>query len=395
MLGRQMLSVAIGWEVYERTHSALALGYIGLVQLLPVVLLVLPAGHIVDTRDRRKVLITAQWVNALATAGLAYTSLFAGPVWLMYAWLIVVGIGNAFHRPANAALLPQVVSPANFTHAVTWSSILFQMASILGPALGGIVIGIFHHAHLVYLTDCMCCILFALILLMVKSRKQEVIKKEMNLKTLASGLSYVWETKIILAAITLDMFAVLFGGAIALLPIFARDILKVGPSGLGWLQTAPSLGAIATGLILARQRGGIRKAGAWLMLTVIGFGLATIGFGLSRNFWLSFGMLFLTGVFDNVSVIIRQALVQLRTPDDMRGRVSAINYVFIGTSNELGGFESGLVAQWLGPIFSVVFGGIATIMTVLFIGGLWPALRTMDRLDEDRPPEENRLGDAG
>ena len=384
MMGRQMLSVAVGWEIYERTHSAMALGYIGLAQLLPVVLLVLPAGHVVDTRDRRKVLIAAQWVNVLATAGLFATSWWHGPVWLMYVWLALVGVGRAFHSPANAALLPQIVCASKFTNAVTWGSINFQAAAILGPALGGLLIALFHQAAPVYLLDSLCCALFGLFLLGVKSSQQVVERKEMTLRSLGSGLSFVWNTRIILAAITLDMFAVLFGGAVALLPIFAKDILHVGPTGLGWLQTAPSLGAIITGLLLAR-RPNFRHSGQWLMATVIGFGLATVGFGLSRHFWLSFGMLFLTGAFDNVSVVIRQALVQLRTPDAMRGRVSAINYVFIGTSNELGGFESGLVAQWFGPLFSVVFGGFATILTVLFCGSLWPELRQLDRLQEVEP----------
>lgn len=389
MMGRQMLSVAIGWEIYERTHSAMALGYIGLVQLLPVILLVLPAGHVVDTQDRRKVLMLAQWVNALATAGLLYTSISGGPVWVMYLWLALVGFGRAFHSPANAALLPQIVSDRNFTNAVTWGSINFQAAAILGPALGGLLIALFHQAFPVYLADFLCCTIFGLILMAVKSRKQAVVRKEMTLRTLASGFEFVWNTKLILAAISLDMFAVLFGGAVALLPIFAKDILHVGPSGLGLLQTAPSLGAILTGIMLARMPG-FRYAGKWLMMTVIGFGIATIGFGLSHNFWLSFGMLFLTGAFDNVSVVIRQALVQLRTPDAMRGRVSAINFVFIGTSNELGGFESGLLAQFFGPVLSVVFGGFATIITVLVTGAIWPELRTMDRL-ESEPAQEAGL----
>jgi MFS family permease len=389
MMGRQMLSVAVGWEIYERTNDPMALGCIGLAQLLPVVLLVLPAGHVVDTRDRRKVLMAAQWVNALATAGLIFTSVTGGPVWLMYVWLSLVGLGRAFHSPANAALLPEVVSEANFTNAVTWGSINFQAASILGPALGGILIGIFQQAWPVYLMDFLCCMLFGLVLLLVKSRRQGAMpKKEMTLGSLASGLSFVRNTKIILAAITLDMFAVLFGGSVALLPIYAKDILHVGPSGLGWLQTAPSVGAILMGLMLAR-RPGFRQAGKWLMLTVIGFGLATIGFGLSRHFWLSFALLVLIGAFDNVSVVIRQALVQLRTPDAMRGRVSAINYVFIGTSNELGGFESGLMARYFGPVFSVVFGGLATIVTVLITGAIWPELRNMDRLEEHPETESN------
>jgi MFS family permease len=203
----------------------------------------------------------------------------------------------------------------------------------------------------------------------------------MTLKSMLSGVEFVCKTRIILAAITLDMFAVLFGGAMALLPIYAKDILHVGPAGLGWMQAAPSIGAIGMGFFLAR-RPEFRKAGPTLLWTVIGFGFVTIIFGLSKNFWLSMGMLLLMGMFDNVSVIIRQALVQLRTPDEMRGRVSAINYVFIGTSNELGGFESGLVANWLGPVISVVLGGFATIATVLGVALLWPELRSLDHLHE-------------
>jgi MFS family permease len=384
MIGRQMLTVAIGWEIYEKTGSALALGYIGLVQLLPVIVLTLPAGHVVDTYDRRRVLMGAQVINSLATAGLVVLSITHGSVSAMYLCLVLVGIGRAFHSPANAALLPQIVSADNFTNAVTWSSIIFQAASILGPALGGILLGVFRQAAPVYMTDFVCGVTFWLILAVVKSRKLDLPKRDVTLRSLASGLEFVWNTKIILAAITLDMFAVLFGGAVALLPIFAKDILHVGPRGLGWLQTAPSIGAMIMGLVITRLPA-FRKAGAWLLWTIIGFAVATIVFGLSRNFWLSFAMLVLTGVFDNVSVIIRQALVQLRTPDEMRGRVSAINYVFIGTSNELGGFESGLVANFFGPVFSVVFGGFATIATVVATAWFLPQLRRLDRLESDVP----------
>lgn len=384
MIGRQMLTVAIGWDIYEKTGSALALGYIGLMQLLPVILLTLPAGHIVDTYNRKKVLIASQIINAIATAGLLILSLTHGSVEAMYACLLLVGIGRAFNSPANAALLPQIVSEHNFTNAVTWSSIFFQAASILGPALGGIMIGVFKNAAPVYFMDFFCGVLFWITLLFIKSRSLELPKRAVTLRSLVSGLEFVWNTKMILAAITLDMFAVLFGGAVALLPVFAKDILHVGPSGLGWLQTAPSLGAILVGFLVARMPG-FRNAGKWLLWCVIGFGLATIVFGLSKNFWLSFAMLMLSGAFDNVSVIIRQALVQLRTPDEMRGRVSAINYVFIGTSNELGGFESGLVANFFGPVFSVVFGGIATVVTVIMTGMIWPELRKLDRLEGEKP----------
>ncbi|WP_373531338.1 MFS transporter [Vampirovibrio sp.] len=384
MLGRQMLAVAIGWDIYEKTHSALALGLVGLAQLLPVILLTLPVGHWVDNHDRRKVLIFAQIINAAATGGLIFLSLTHGPVQAMYACLFLAGIGRAFHSPANAALLPQVVSERNFTNAVTWSSIFFQAAAILGPALGGLLIGLHHNATLVYTIDCLASLIFWGMLGWVKVRSLDMPKQAMTLKSMLSGLAFVVKTRLILAAITLDLFAVLFGGAVALLPIYAKDILQVGPSGLGWLQMAPSLGAIIMGLVLARY-GNFRNSGKWLLYTVAGFGVTTIVFGLSTHFWLSFFMLFLAGACDNVSVVIRQALVLLRTPDEMRGRVSAINYVFIGTSNELGGFESGTVAYFLGPVFSVVFGGFATIATVIATALLWPELRKLDWLHEPNP----------
>lgn len=387
MLGRQMLAVAIGWDIYEKTHSALALGLVGLAQLLPVILLTLPVGHLVDNHDRRKVLIVAQIINAMATGGLIALSLFHGPVEAMYLCLFLAGIGRAFHSPANAALLPQVVSERNFTNAVTWSSIFFQAAAILGPALGGLLIGLRHDATLVYAIDCLSSVIFLGMLGWVKVRSLALPKKAMTLKSMLSGLEFVIKTRLILAAITLDLFAVLFGGAVALLPIYAKDILHVGPSGLGWLQMAPSLGAIIMGFVLARC-GNFRHSGKWLLYTVAGFGITTLIFGLSTHFWLSFLMLLLAGACDNVSVVIRQALVMLRTPDEMRGRVSAINYVFIGTSNELGGFESGTVAYYFGPVFSVVFGGFATIATVIATAILWPELRKLDWLHEPKPSDE-------
>jgi MFS family permease len=399
LIGRQMLTVAVGWDIYEKTGSPLALGYIGLAQFTPVVLLTLHAGHVVDTHDRRKVLIGAQIVNALATAGLVLLSLTGGSVIAMYACLFLAGIGRAFHSPANAALVPQIVSIRNFTNAVTWSSITFQAASILGPALGGLLLGMTHSATPVYLADFLGTIVFWVFLLFIRNHpnyQPQALpepRKAVTMESLLSGLHFVRKTKIILAAITLDMFAVLFGGAIALLPVYAKDILHVGPGGLGWLQAAPSIGAILMGFVLARM-GNFRNAGTWLLWTVIGFGVATIVFGLSTNFWLSFFMLFLTGMFDNISVIIRQALVQLRTPDEMRGRVSAINFVFIGTSNELGGFESGLVAHWLGPVFSVVFGGVATIATVISVGLIWPELRRLDRLVPEPAREQQPAASA-
>lgn len=381
-IGRQMLTVAIGWEIYEKTHSPLALGYIGLAQFLPVLLLTLPAGQAVDHFDRRKVLIFSQVIGAMATAGLFWMSFTAGPVWSMYAFLVLAGISRAFNSPANSAIVPQIVSEENFTNAVTWSSMTWQTAAVMGPALGGLMIGTLHHAWPVYLVETVTGLMFLILLLFIRNKRQINPHRGVSWRSLVSGIEFVWNTKMILAAITLDMFAVLFGGAVALMPVYAKDILHVGPSGLGWLQAAPSIGAIAVGYFIAKIRE-FRNAGPLLMSCVIGFGLATIIFGLSKWFWLSFLMMLLAGGLDNVSVVIRNALVQLRTPDEMRGRVSAINFVFIGTSNELGGFESGVVANWFGPVFSVVFGGIATILTVILVSLKWPDLRHMDRIKEE------------
>jgi MFS family permease len=375
-LGKQMVIVAVGWELYERTHSAMALGFIGLAQLIPVILLTLPAGHVADHYERRRVVIGAQGLMLLATIGLALLSWQHGPVMGFYVCLFLIGVGRAFNSPANAALLPQVVSVGNFT-------VNFQIASILGPALGGFLIAASHGASAVYAIDIVCILVYLLALFGIRTSHREApVKKAMSLQTLGAGAAYVWSTPILLAAITLDMFAVLFGGAITLLPMYAKDILHVGPMGLGLLQAAPSLGAILMAFIIARY-GEIRRSGHVLLWAVAGFGVVMVVFGLSRSLWLSLAMLFLSGVFDNVSVVIRQALVQLRTPDELRGRVSAINYVFIGASNELGGFESGLVAHFFGPVFSVVSGGIATLLVVLGTAAFAPSLRRMDRLHDE------------
>lgn len=393
-IGRQMLTVAVGWDMYEKTGSALALGYIGLAQFTPVLLLMLPAGHIVDQFDRKKVLLMAQLFSMVATAGLFVNAILHGPPAIMYACIVLAGIGKAFYSPANAALIPQVVSEKNFTNAVTWGSINYQAASILGPTLSGLLIGMLHNAAPVYFVEFLSCLIFFVMLLgFIKHRPHQPTKSAMTWKSMLSGVEFVCKTRLILAALTLDMFAVLFGGAVALLPVYAKDILGVGPQGLGWLQSAPSIGAIGMGFFLAKQKE-IRNSGVTLLWAVIGFGIVTIVFGLSKNFWLSYAMLLIAGAFDNISVVIRQALVQLRTPDSMRGRVSAINYVFIGTSNELGGFESGVLANWMGPIFSVVFGGFATIATVIATGLVWPELRKLDQLHEAKYDEQTEKTSA-
>lgn len=387
--GQQMLDVAIGWELYERTHSALALGLVGLVLVVPIVALALPSGHLADRHERRGIVLATQLILAVCSLGLAVLSFERGPIPLVYVTLFVIGIALAFNRPATSAMLPQLVPAEDFANAVTWNSSGFQIASVVGPALGGAIIGIRKQAGPVYIVDAAMALAFFVCVWAMRARKVEGAgdRKAMTIQSLVAGVVYVWRSKVILAAITLDLFAVLFGGATTLLPIFAKDILHVGPAGFGWLRAAPSIGALAMAIAIT-HRPPMRRAGRSLLLAVAGFGAATIGFGLSRSFALSMVLLLIAGGLDNISVVVRHTLVQLRTPDAMRGRVSAVNGVFIDTSNELGGFESGVTAAWLGPVISVVAGGIITIAVVATVARLWPGLREMGNLAaEDWGPE--------
>lgn len=373
VLGMQMQTVAVGWEIYEKTGSALKLGFVGLAQFLPLVALALPAGHVADNFSRRHIVMVAQAAMAACSLGLALNSFHGGPVWVIYACLIGNGTARAFQGPAKSSLMPQVVPRAIFSNAVSWNSGAFELASMSGPAVGGALIAIFGGAHVVYVVNALAAITFLLLLVGIVVRAQTGEREPLTLASLVAGFKFVRQTEVVLGAMTLDMFAVLLGGATMLLPIYAKDILQVGPSGLGWLRAAPSIGAFITALALA-HRPPMRKAGRSLLLAVAGFGAATIVFGLSTNFWLSLTMLLLTGLFDSVSVVVRHTLVQVLTPDEMRGRVSAINGLFIGTSNELGGFESGLVAGFFGPVVSVVAGGVGTLVVVVAVALAWPRL---------------------
>jgi MFS family permease len=386
MFGRQMMTVAIGWELYDRTHSALVLGGIGLAQVIPIIVLFLPAGYIADRYSRKQVVMTSQVVLALASLGMAVLSYQRGSLLLIYGCLVVMGGAQSFSNPASSAFVSQVVPEHAYENATTWRSSISQLSSVLGPASGGFLLGLFHGATFVYVLSGGTCIVFVLLLLQMQVRQQVRQQKESaserrTLSSLVEGLRFLGQTQVMLAAITLDLFAVLLGGATTLLPIFAKDILHVGPTGLGWLQAADSMGAACMALALA-HRPAFKKAGRTLLLAVAGFGLATIVFGLSQEFWLSFLMLFLLGAFDNISVVIRSTLLLVRTPDEMRGRVSAVSSLFIGTSNQLGGFESGLVAQLIGPVLSVVTGGIGTLLVVLLIAWLWPDMRRLGALRE-------------
>lgn len=380
-LGSQMLGVAIGWELYERTDSALALGFVGLVQVLPVLLLSLPAGQVADRYDRKRVVLSTQCVLALCALGLALWSYAQGSLALAYGCLLLIGIARAFAGPASSTLLPQTVPQEAFLNAATWSSSTRQLAAVVGPALGGLLIARFGSATLVYILEALAALTFVLMVALIPRRSVDRPVEPTTLRSMLAGVGFIWRTRVILASITLDLFAVLLGGATALLPVFAKDILHVGPSGLGWMRAAPSIGAMVVALALAYLPP-FRHAGRTLLWVVAGFGLATIVFGLSRSLVLSTLMLVLLGAFDGVSVVIRSTLLLVRTPDEMRGRVNAVHSVFISSSNELGGFESGVAAALFGPVAAVVGGGIGTLLVVGLIAMLWPDVRRLGQLSE-------------
>jgi len=384
VIGAQMLEVAIGWELYERTHSAMALGFVGLVQVAPIYFLVLPAGHAADRFDRRWVAMLSLALLIATSLGLAAISYTQAPIPLVYVCLFFVGIALAFHRPAAAALLPQLVPPEDFTNAVTWSSTGWQAASVVGPALGGGLIALAHRAGPVYLADVALMSCFMVCLWSIRSRSAPRVTEAASAKSLLAGVRFVRHSPVIFGAITLDLFAVFFGGAMTLLPIFAKDILHVGPDGFGLLRAAPAIGAVIIAFAMAHAPP-LKQAGRAVLWSVAGFGVTTIIFGVSNWYWLSLFMMIAAGAFDMVSVVIRQTLVQVRTPDAMRGRVSAVNSLFIDTSNQLGGFESGTTAAWFGPIWSVVGGGIATLLVVAAVARWWPELRDLRTLDGPEP----------
>ena len=382
MFGQQMLTVALGWELYNRTGSALALGGIGLAQVIPLIILFLPAGYAADNVSRRYILIVTQTFSLLASLGLATLSFQRGPLLWVYGCLILLGAAQSFSFPSSSALVSQVVPEQSFENAITWRSSATQLSAVLGPTTGGFLIGLLGGASYVYLCSATCFLIVVILFLFMRVGPQKTSSaSNRKLSALIDGIRFLGRTQVMLAAITLDLFAVLLGGAVTLLPIFAKDILHVGPFGLGSLQAASSIGAVSMAFTLA-HRPAFKRAGPVLLLAVSGFGVATIIFGLSHWFWLSFLMLLILGALDNISVVIRATLVLIRTPDEMRGRVGAVNSLFIGTSNQLGGFESGVTAQLLGPIGSVVLGGIGTILIVLLVAILWPEMRRLSTLRE-------------
>ena len=395
VLGQQMLNVAVGWELYERTGSPLALGIVGLVEMIAMVCCTLPAGHLADNVDRKRIILAALLVSSCASLGLALISWRHAPVAWIYACLFIAAVARTFLWPASSAFLPSLVPREQFPRAVTWNSGAFQLSSVAGPALGGGLIALLHKysdhpAAFIYALNFLAAMTCFLCMKSVRAHHVVTNPEPMSLKSFATGFRFIFAQRLILGMITLDMFAVFLGGATALLPVYAKDILNSGADGLGLLQAALPLGSVACALFLA-HRPPMQKAGRALLCCVAVFGLATIAFGLSQWFWISFAMLFVCGAVDNVSVVVRHTSVQLLTPDEKRGRVSAVNSLFIGTSNELGGAESGFVAQWFGPslgntvamgsIISVVSGGIGTILVVAAVALIWPQIRKYGRLD--------------
>jgi MFS family permease len=413
VIGRLMLMVSIEWEIYARTHSATALGLVGLVIAFPVVLLSLPAGHIADRYQRKYIVLVTQALSAFCSLALAFVSWqhLAIPNWpllqrgnhflfgiasiferhtyfhfddvsipLIYLILLISATTRTFGWAARSSYFPQLVPRDAFANAVTWNSSVFQIGSVVGPAIGGFLI-VRAGFPFIYVLDAVCAMSFFLLVLPIRSSDHGISSERNAWRSLKEGIRFMLSKKVILATITLDMFAVLLGGATALLPIFADQILHCGPIGLGWMRAAPGVGAFIMALLIAYLPP-MKHAGKILLWCVTGFGLATIIFGVSHYLWLSLTMLFMTGVFDSVSVVVRHTLLQLLTPDTMRGRISAVNNIFIGTSNELGTLESGLTAALFGPVVSVVAGGIGTILVVLGVSWIWPETRKIGALDK-------------
>ena len=392
--GAEMQVVAVGWELYDRTGSASALGLVGLAMVIPVIALALPAGHAADRYDRKTLLMLAQGLTVIGSVGLAVLSYLRGPVGWTYACLALAGAAQAISMTTRGSILRQLVPDHLVGVAVTWNSSGWQVASVVGPALGGLIIALAGRAMPVYVLDAALALTVIWLLAPIRPRAVERMEGPASLGSFLAGFRFVKSSPLILATITLDLFAVLLGGAVALLPIFSRDILRTGPVGLGWLRAAPSIGAAITALTLA-HRPPLRRAGPALLWSVAGFGLATIGFGLSRNAYLSFVLLALTGAMDNISVVVRSTLMQVLTPNRLRGRVSAVNAIFIGCSNELGSFESGMTAAWFGPVPSVVGGGLGSLAVVFLTRAVWPGVARLGPLDRLKHPEDQLIEAPG
>src|SRR6202049_3167549 len=386
----EMQAVAVGWQVYEITKRPLDLGYVGLPQFLPSILLFPISGHASDRFERRHVLSACYGGYAVCFAFLlALAQRGVHSVHSIYVVLILIGVVRSFNSTASRSILPQLVPEEHFPNAVAWNASIFQAATILGPSFGGILYAAFRGPSVVYVVAMLTAIGATVSSFRIKPEvKARPPREPMSLKTVFAGLHYIWRKKLILGAISLDLFAVLLGGAVALLPVYAREILHTGPWGLGLLRTAPGVGAALMAVLLAHRplRG---RSGPTLLWSVAGFGIFTIIFGLSRSLTISLIALLLLGASDMVSVIIRATLTQLATPDEMRGRVTAVDMIFIGTSNEFGQFESGVTAQWFGTVPAVVLGGVGTLVVIAVWAWKFPELRRAGELSAMRSVAED------
>jgi MFS family permease len=396
-LGQQMLVVAVDWELYERTHSALPLAFVGLSVMIPMILCTLPAGHFADTFSRKSIILAATLLLSLSSVGLTLSSVLKAPIAWIYICLAVIGTARTFLWPASAAFITSLVSRHQLARAVAFSSGTFQISQVAGPAACGFVIVLAHHsAWAVYAFNALASLICFSLVWQIKHVHKIKSPEPMTTKSLVEGFRFVFDNKIILGTITLDLLAVLLGGAVTLLPIYAKDIFHRGPEGLSWLRDAMPVGAVICAAIIAHRKP-LQKAGRTMLWCVAIFGAATIGFGCiiiptAGWFWLAFALLVLAGAVDQISVVVRQTLVQILTPDAKRGRVSAVNSLFIGTSNELGGSRAAAVAYLFavpsflgnanatGAIVAVVTGGIGTILVVLAVAWIWPEIRKYGKL---------------
>lgn len=388
IMGAEAQAVAVAWQVYEITHRALDLGYTGLILFLPGLLFLLPAGHVADRYDRRVVILVCYTLQILCTLALLVFALRGlhrvGPI---FAVLLLIGSGRAFSGPASSALLPHLVPTEHFVNAITWGATVFQIANIAGPAIGGLLYtlplkGRLYGAPIVFLFTLVTGIGFLGLISSLHVRPGRMEHRAISTEVILAGFRYVWKAKLLLGSISLDLFVVLLGGATALLPIFAHDLLHVGPQGLGALRSAPALGALAVSIWMT-FRPLLHRPGVLMFTGVAIFGSATVVFGLSRSLPLSLVALAVVGASDMVSVVIRSSMLQLATPASMRGRVSAVNSLFVGASNELGEFESGVTAQWWGAVRAVVAGGVGALAITGIWSVLFPELRSINQLTAD------------
>jgi MFS family permease len=391
--GSQMRIVAAQWEITIRepgdlSKQALGLGYIGLALVLPVLLFALPAGAAADRFSRRWLIAIAQLGLALCGVGLAWASWAKAPLLLLYLLMFGTGVFRALGWPASSAIVAGLVPSKVFSNAATWRSNAYQLASTIGPLAGGFLLA-WWNPYVVFLVDAASSVVLAICMLFVRPRPQERVIEPKSWRALLQGIHFLRRQPIILSTMTLDMVAVLFGGVVALLPIFATQFFpdpKQAAVALGWMRSMPAIGSILMGFVLAMRRP-IQRGGRTILITVVVFGIATIIFAITKSFPVALAALFALGAADNISVVIRQTVLQLLTPDSMRGRVTAVSVIFIGSSNELGEFESGVAASFLGLVPSVVFGGVMTLVTVGVVAVMWPELLRLGSLEHLQPPD--------